>query len=170
MKHELFISYSDADYDKVKLIIEELKSHTTFKPLIIANNRQAGKLLADKVKNGINRAHIIIPILTENSIKEQWLNQEIGYATAMNKKIMPIIQRDLIDNLKGFIHKQIDLPYKYSKGTNVGKLMWRLSEQKKENSDFIKCFKILIKDIEKNLDNIIKQENKLKTKSAPRSA
>jgi hypothetical protein len=94
---------------------------------------------------------IIIPIITEQSITEQWINQEIGFATAIDKKIMPIIESGLIDTLKGFIHKQIDLPYTYQ----------RESVRRQEDRNFIDCFKKLFKDIEKNLGAIIKQGNQM---------
>lgn len=109
MKEDIFISYSDNDKDKVDLIVKELKGNTKFKPLVIASNREALKPLAEKVADGIVKAKIIVPILTKNSITTQWINQEIGFATALNKKIIPIVEKDIIGILKGFIHREIDL-------------------------------------------------------------
>ncbi|HTA84144.1 MAG TPA: toll/interleukin-1 receptor domain-containing protein [Bacteroidia bacterium] len=139
MKHEIFISYSHKDINKIKLLVKELNNHPTFKPLVIASDREVGKLLAEKVINGIKKAEIIIPVITERSISEQWINQEIGFATAIGKTIIPIIDNALIDDLKGFIHKQIDLPYSYNRKSTIGQ----------ENKNFIACFKILLHDIEK---------------------
>ncbi|MBI5540315.1 MAG: toll/interleukin-1 receptor domain-containing protein [Bacteroidia bacterium] len=141
-QQELFISYSDFDKDKVHLIVNELEGNFNFKPIVIASNREALKPLAAKVAEGIIQADIIIPILTEKSVSTQWINQEIGYATALNKKIMPIVERDIIDKLKGFIHKQIDLPYNYS--SNLNKSI--------ENEEFIGQFRDLLFDLgNKNL-------------------
>jgi TIR domain len=152
MKQKLFISYSHKDIDKVELVIAELKNHPTLEAIVIANDREAGKLLAEKVRSGIEHSKIIIPIISANSISEQWINQEIGYATAHNKIIMPIIENGLIDALKGFIHKQIDLPYSYNrKPTNSA-----------ENRSFIEHFRQLIADIENNLDAIINRGNEIK--------
>lgn len=141
MKHEIFISYSDYDKDKVKLIEEELKGSTLFKPLVIANKREALKPLAKKVAEGIINSKIFLPILTTNSISQQWINQEIGYAEAQKKTIMPIVAKELIDTLKGFIHNDLDLPYNYQ--SNEDKII--------ENKDFVKEFKNLLSDLEKEL-------------------
>ncbi len=143
MKHKIFISYSHKDKDKVDLIVKELKNHPTFEPLVIASNREAGKLLADKVIYGIKNAEIIIPIITERSISEQWINQEIGFATAINRTVMPIIDNGLINDLKGFIHKQIDLPYSYQRKSITGQ----------ENRNFIECFRLLLSDLEIAFNN-----------------
>ncbi|HXP52056.1 MAG TPA: toll/interleukin-1 receptor domain-containing protein [Bacteroidia bacterium] len=170
MKHELFISYSNNDKDKVDLIIAELKDHQNLKALVIANNREAGILLAEKVKNGIKNAKIIIPIITEKSISEQWINQEIGYATGLNKKIMPIIQKDLIDVLKGFIHKQVDIPYSYEKAYTIGPMSMRSRNHKKECENFMTCFRILLKDIEEKYKTPSSQSTIIYGKSQSRNS
>lgn len=148
MKHGIFISYSDFDKDKVDLIVDELKGHDLFFPIVIAFNREALKPLAKKVADGIIDAKIIIPILTTRSIATQWINQEIGFATALDKQIMPVVESTLIDKLKGFIHKQIDLPYSYS--SNNSKAI--------ENKSFLKGVRHLIEDLENQFKVSITQE------------
>lgn len=141
MKQDIFISYSNCDSDKVELIVNELKGNTKFQPLVIALNREPLKLLAKKVADGIIKAKFIVPILTKNSFMTQWINQEIGFATALNnKRIIPIVEKDLIGSLKGFINKEIDLPYNYQPTTNKAE----------ENEDFINCFRLLLSDLEKD--------------------
>lgn len=139
-KNDIFISYSDLDNDKVGLIVKELEGNTKFNLIIIAANREALKPLAQKVADGIIQSNVIIPILTSNSYQTQWINQEIGFATALKKKIMPIVENGLGNSLKGFIHKQIDLPYSFSK--NEKKAI--------EHKDFIHSFRNLIADLEKD--------------------
>jgi hypothetical protein len=148
MKHGIFISYSDYDKDKVDLIVNELEGSTKFFPIVIASNREALKPLAQKVADGIIQAKVILPILTKNSIPTQWINQEIGFATALSKRIMPIVENDLIDNLKGFIHKQIDLPYNYQPKDN----------KETEHNDFIKQVRNLLADLEKEFQKLVTAE------------
>jgi hypothetical protein len=138
MKHGIFISYSDFDKDKVGLIVQELEHNTLLYPIVIASNREALKPLAQKVADGIIEAKVIVPIITKNSINTQWINQEIGFATALQKKIMPVVQAELIETLKGFIHKQIDLPYNFLGNNNRGI----------ENKNFIKHVRTLFADVE----------------------
>lgn len=137
-KRKIFISYSSADLDRVKILEELINKSKLFIPIIIADQRQALIPLAQKVIDGIKNSDIIVPILTTESIKGQWINQEIGFATSEEKKIMPIVQKEIIHRLKGFIHKEIDLPYSFSKGT---KLLIT-------NDSFIKACEVLLNDLE----------------------
>lgn len=137
MMSEIFISYSTKDKDKVELVGKLLASSADFSPVIIASDREALKPLAQKVADGITRSHFIVPIITRNSITTQWINQEIGFATALKKPILPIVEASLIDELKGFIHKQIDLPYSYPSSQN----------RAQENREFLRQFKLLLGDL-----------------------
>jgi nucleoside 2-deoxyribosyltransferase len=144
MKKKLFISYGNDNFNKVKLVEKNLESHTLFSPIIVANKREANKALIDKVVEGINDADYIIPILTKDSIYTQWINQEIGYASAKGKRIIPIIEESTMDQLKGFIHKQNDLPYKYKTRED--------QKMREENKSFMNCFRLLIKDLEEEIN------------------
>lgn len=141
MIYDIFISYSDGDKDKVRLIESELEGHDLFRPLVIAAKKDAMKPLAKKVEEGLKKETtlVIIPILTKKSISTQWINQEIGFAFAIKKEIFPIVASNIFDELKGFIHKQVDLPYCFSFSTNKAK----------ENKEFIRCFRELLKKLEK---------------------
>jgi hypothetical protein len=124
--------------EMVDFIENELKYHAQFEPLIIARNREALKSLSEKIIIGIHESEVIIPVLTKKSINTQWINQEIGYAIAIKKKISPIVDKEIINRLKGFIHNQVDIPYNFIPDN--------------ENLDHFKeTFKILIKDLEAEL-------------------
>ena len=136
MKTDIFISYSNHDIDKVEIITNQLRHHKTINPIVIAQNREALKPLAKKVSDGIRNSSFFIPIITNQSLTAQWINQEIGYAFALEKKIMPLVEIEAIEMLKGFIHKQIDLPYNFSSLSNG-----------KNTSNFTTAFNTLIKDL-----------------------
>lgn len=107
-----FISYSIKDSDKVE-IIETLLKENDINPIIIANDRMPLKPLAEKVINGIDNCDVFIPLLTEKSYETQWINQEIGYSTAIVKFTFPIVEAEIMTKLKGFINKELDLPYSF---------------------------------------------------------
>jgi len=138
MEEGIFISYSNHDKKKVDLLVREINLNGKFKPIVIASDREALKPLAKKVADGLIKAEFVIPILTENSIFNQWVNQEIGFATGLNKTIIPIIDKTKIDSLKGFIHKNIDLPYSFSSNSN----------SRTESLDFLKAVRSLIRDLD----------------------
>jgi hypothetical protein len=72
-------------------------------------------------------------------MNNQWVNQEIGYANAIGKQIVPIVEENILMKLKGFIHSQLDLPYLY-KSDDKNKI--------REAIFFAKCCKQLVLDIE----------------------
>lgn len=138
MKKKLFISYADADLSKVRIIEDVLKNNSYFEPLIIANRRDPLKALTKKVSEGIEASDFIIPILTKASINQQWINQEIGYSMGTKKTVIPITEKLIMSKLRGFIHKESDLPYNFRRHNNPGQ----------ENKNFKKSFLTLLKDLE----------------------
>ncbi|MCW7464040.1 TIR domain-containing protein [Leptospira limi] len=119
MKTKIFISYSDKDRKKISLIEKEFKDTPEIELIIIANNKSEMVTLTKKVTDGIKKAEYFIPILTKQSISEQWINQEIGYASAYKENIneslniLPIAEKSILNNLKGFIHKQFDISFTF---------------------------------------------------------
>lgn len=110
---KLFISYSSDDVRKMRILEELIMNTKIFVPLIISDRRISLKSLSDKVIDGIKEADYIIPILSQNSISNQWVNQEIGYSVGKSKALRPIVSEALLNDLKGFIHKGLDIPYTY---------------------------------------------------------
>lgn len=139
MSKKVFISYSNSDINRLRILEKELKKIPNIIPLIIADKRQALIPLTKKVVEGIKEADYFVPILTSNSFTNQWVNQEIGYATALNKTTRPIVENEIIDKLKGFVHKQIDLPYIFASDSK---------NKFRDSSNFSVCCKKLAKDIQ----------------------
>ncbi len=113
----IFISYSNDNINLVEILEKLIAERKDLSALIIANKREPLKPLVEKVSQGIKDSDILIPILTNKSISAQWINQEIGFASALKKTILPLIERNLISSLKGFIHKEKDLPYLFDKSS-----------------------------------------------------
>lgn len=120
MARNIFISYSVADSEKMNLLkglIEDSK--ILGKPIVVAETDDNMKQLTEKIIAGLNHADYFIPILTTVSIETQWVNQEIGFAKCKEIDglliIKPIVERSLLKDieLKGFINKQLDLPYNF---------------------------------------------------------
>src|SRR5687768_10058448 len=97
----------------MRSLAKRLNKISVLSSIIIADTRESMISLSEKVINGIIEADFVVPILTTKSITTQWINQEIGFAQAKGKKIRPIIEQQIMRELRGFIHSQIDLPYNY---------------------------------------------------------
>lgn len=88
-KPVVFISHS-GDENVVRMLIEHLTDCET----IVSDLRdEAGGNVIAKVKGDIRRADLIIPVLTELSLKSHWVHQEIGFALGIDKEILPVFQR-----------------------------------------------------------------------------
>lgn len=138
MPINIFISYCSDNKNKMDALKRAIvKTNGVLAPIVIADQRKPRTDLSEKVKDGIKEAGYIVPIITRESIYTQWINQEIGYAEALGKTILPIVEDKVINELKGFIHKNQDLPYRFNSN----------SAKSKETSDYRKCYNLLIQDI-----------------------
>lgn len=118
MRIGVFISFANKNYGLVTRLRRQIDKCEKFTSIVVTEtDRSDAKLLStDKVEKGINQCKYFVPILTEDSINTQWINQEIGYAIAKKKVILPIVQKSLLTGklLKGWIHSEKDLPYLFN--------------------------------------------------------
>ena len=136
---KFFLGYSHLDQKKINAIEKAAKKKPfNFEPIIVASSKKPGELLSEKVKSGILETQYFVPIITKNSINNQWVNQEIGFALASDRIILPIIEESIINNLKGFIHNQIDLPFTFNSDKN---------NERKESYSFRNCYILLFDHI-----------------------
>src|SRR5258706_963473 len=150
MKKNIFISYSDLDKSKMKSLAKKIERNNALTSIVVAYHRDAMTPLSQKVIDGINASDYVIPILTSKSYKTQWINQEIGYAKAKNKKIIPIVEQEIITQLRGFVNSQMDLSYNFLSTPD---------NQKRERAEFRKnCDLLLIDIINKLLPTKIKRD------------
>jgi len=154
MKAKVFISYSSEDVNKLKALKNALKKRDNIEPVIIADRRSPGNPLTSKVKEGMEEANCLMPILTRESIKNQWVNQEIGYAECKDKiTIIPIVEDGIMKDLKGFVHRQLDLPFVF-KGDK--------RNSKKEAQSFRKAYVAAL--------DYMENSNKMEPKSIPETS
>lgn len=111
---KVFVSYTSVDDRKRKALVGALLSaEPAFEPIVVSDRRQPGTPLEAKVMTGIRESDCLVPILTRAALASQWVNQEIGYAYALDKQVLPIVQEDVRRDLKGFVHANIDLPFQF---------------------------------------------------------
>ena len=113
---KIFISYSVEDdelTESLKDILEEMKIFPVevIKAPIIAT---PSKPFIEKISQFLDISDIFIPVITESSLNNIWVNQEIGYAFCLARKygvkIIPIVH-DRSKLEAGFINKEMDLPF-----------------------------------------------------------
>jgi len=119
-KIKIFVSFFSEDNDKKKILQDLIEKYENFTAVVVTRQQQPMIALTEKVKKGILSSKYFIPILTERSIITQWINQEIGFAVASNKIIRPVVEKIIIDRLKGFIHREVDLSFNYGSNNKKG--------------------------------------------------
>jgi hypothetical protein len=114
---KIFISFATPDDKKRKKLARGLEGASPpFEAIVVATRRDPGRPLAEKVAAAIRECDCLVPILTPASVPTQWLNQEIGFATALGKHIVALVDKDVAAQLKGFVHNQLDLPFQFTVG------------------------------------------------------
>lgn len=135
-----FISFCEEDRNKMEELYKALEPLPNIRPIIVERDISLGALtVQEKVKDNIRKASFFIPILTKQSIGNQWVNQEIGCAYGFMDKgqkmeIHPIVERELLDTLRGFINKQNQIAHSFATGILDVTLITR-----EEAENYTKC-------------------------------
>jgi len=117
IKRGVFISFCWDNRDLTSRVHDAIKKTRYLYPIVITNPERANAQLwsPEKVALGIIECSFFIPIISELSLNNQWVNQEIGYAAASGRPIYPIVQQVLVDEkkLKGWVNTERDQPYRF---------------------------------------------------------
>lgn len=142
-KVKLFISYSTLDTDKKEIIKNLINNSEKLEAIVVPEQYSSLDYNAEKIKKSLDSCMVFLPILTSNSINNQWVNQEIGYAFGSNKikieNIFPIVEKDIMNGLKGFISSSNDLNFRYEENdfeVVAEKLVSKLSLQFKNYNEY----------------------------------
>ena len=74
----VFVSHSTDDFELVNKLARAM-GRIGIRPFLSEYYMSAGAETAKKIKDAIQDCNCFVPILTKNSIRSQWVNQEIGY-------------------------------------------------------------------------------------------
>ena len=86
--YRVFISYSHSDRDIVERLEKVLKK-ARLMPMW-DRNLPPGAGFSEQIQSFIVNSQIFLVILTKASLKREWLHQEIGYAVALGKPVLPV--------------------------------------------------------------------------------
>jgi hypothetical protein len=100
-RYRVFISYSHKDIEIVEKIVEILKGNDL--DVLWDKDFAMGMGFNTQIKNFISSAHVFVPVLTKDSSIKGWVHQEIGYATALNVPVLPI----MLDEVPGEMLSQL---------------------------------------------------------------
>jgi len=86
--YRVFISYSRRDRSKVARLVKILES-LQLCPML-DEQLAPGIDFSPEILKFIVNCHVFLPFLTAFSMDRPWLNQEIGYAIALGKPLLPV--------------------------------------------------------------------------------
>jgi hypothetical protein len=94
MAYKVFISHSVRDQNLV-ILLENLLSKFEISVFVAEWYLSPGKPIDKKVFEQIEIADCVVVLLTQNGIRSNWVQQEIGYSLKLNKPIIPIVEKGI---------------------------------------------------------------------------
>lgn len=94
MAYKVFISHSVRDQSLV-ILLENLLSKFEISVFVAEWYLSPGEPIDKKVFEQIESSDCIVVLLTQNGIRSNWVQQEIGYSLKLNKPIIPIVEKGI---------------------------------------------------------------------------
>jgi len=111
MSYSIFLSHSSSDARWVKLIKDNAQQ-VGLDVYLYEHDPQPGRLVAEKVQDAIKACDALVVLLTENSEVSSYVHQEVVYASALKKVVVPLVQpgigQDKLAMLQGVEYIQFD--------------------------------------------------------------
>ncbi|MHB8201692.1 MAG: toll/interleukin-1 receptor domain-containing protein [Acidithiobacillus sp.] len=108
MNFKVFVSYSTHDITQVTQLQQQLIG-TSIEVFVAEHSVAPSQDLALAITTAIEQCDLFVLLWSKNAQTSAWVPQEIGKATALKKKILPLVLDDGI-NLPGFIQNLKYLP------------------------------------------------------------
>lgn len=111
-KYKIFIAHASEDAEYVRGIRDRLSNICEFEPYLAQDYPSYGENFKTRIQNAIESCDFFIVNMTANTLSNQWVNQEIGYASAVKRKdesrlhIIPISNYDL--RVRGMITRDTE--------------------------------------------------------------
>ena len=90
MDFNVFVSYSTKDLDHVEALRSQV-ADTPLKLFVAEHSVVPGEDLTQMIKASISNCDLFVFVWSKNAKESGWVSQEIGHASALNKKILPLV-------------------------------------------------------------------------------
>jgi hypothetical protein len=110
----VFVIHPEKDNKILQKLVCEYQDQTfgstTLKIRFVDSGKasQLGHDFGDMIKDKIGKSDFIIAIVSPNSKKSIWVNQEIGFALGKGVHVVPLKSKSMASKGLGFIHSNID--------------------------------------------------------------
>ena len=90
-KYDIFVSYSRADIDIVRKLVDDIHTKSNARCWVDWNGIESGDQFVDVIINAIDKVDTVLFILSDNSMASEFARREIDYARNTGKKIVPVV-------------------------------------------------------------------------------
>lgn len=90
-KYNIFVSYSRADIDIVRKLVDDIHAKSNARCWVDWNGIESGDQFVDVIINAIDKVNTVLFILSDNSMSSEFARREIDYARNTGKKIVPVV-------------------------------------------------------------------------------
>ena len=94
MAYKVFLSHSTRNKGLV-IALSNLFSKFGTEVFVAEWYLTPGETLDKKVFDQIEKSNLVVVLLTQNGIRSNWVNQEIGYSIDQNKPIIPLVEKGI---------------------------------------------------------------------------
>lgn len=91
MKYDIFVSYSRADIDIVRKLVDDIHTKSNARCWVDWNGVESGAQFVDVIISAIDKVDTVLFILSDNSMASEFARREIDYARIAGKKIIPVV-------------------------------------------------------------------------------
>ncbi|MGE5527210.1 MAG: toll/interleukin-1 receptor domain-containing protein [Methanosarcina sp.] len=91
---DVFLSHATSDLEHVALVQRQIEA-LGIRVYLAEHDPRPGTSIAGKVEAAIKRCHVVVVLITTNSINSAYVQQEVGIAHAHSKPIFPIVDKNV---------------------------------------------------------------------------
>jgi len=135
MGFNVFVSHSVSREDHPLLAELGERARSIGIDLYLAErDAQPGTQLSTKVRNSILRADLVFALLTQEGAASAWVNQEIGVAHELRKRIVPMVEEGV--KAPGMIAEMEQIRFNRGRSSEAFDRVARFLERAKTDKEF----------------------------------
>jgi hypothetical protein len=119
MEYTIFMSHSAADRPWVEWLASNAQQQLGIKSYLFEHDPQPGTYISEKVKAQIRSSDAVVVFVTANSQYSPYVQQEIGFAEASGKLIIPLVQPGIDRRCLAMLEGREHIPFDFHRPENV---------------------------------------------------
>lgn len=97
MSYKVFFSHSTRDR-RIVVALANVLAKFGIEVFVAEWYLTPGESIDNKIFAQIDKSDSVVVLLSQNGIRSNWVNQEIGYARKSNKRLIPLVEKGISQN------------------------------------------------------------------------